>query len=171
MSTFARLVLFVSCYAPLLALFAILDSFGPGWPSILCAGVSVASVALLVIVWQVTARGAADWLSIRENRSRDAQVMAYFVSYVIPFAAAGAADVRTKTALGVFAVIVAGLYLRASIFYIHPLLLLAGLHVYDVLAEDGSPLIVITRRRFLPQRERLRVVGIGQSVCREARHA
>jgi hypothetical protein len=35
-SWLARGVLFVSSYAPLLFLFAILESFGPGWPSRVC---------------------------------------------------------------------------------------------------------------------------------------
>jgi hypothetical protein len=122
---------------------------------------------LLIVVWLVTAQGHGDWLTIRENRNRDADVMGYFVSYVIPFAAVDSPDARTKIALAVFAVIVAGLYLRAAVFYIHPLLLLVGFHVYDVVTEDGNPTIVMTHRRFLPQRERLWVVGIGQSVYRE----
>ena len=48
----------------------------------------------------------------------------------LPFAAVDAST-KTKIALGVFAVILAALYLRAAIFYIHPLLLMAGYHVYD----------------------------------------
>lgn len=167
LSVVARLTLFVSSYAPLLALFAILNSFGRGWPSIACAATSAASVLALLVVWQVAGRGRADWLAARESRNRDAEVMGYFVSYVIPFAAVDSPDSRTKIALAVFAVIVAGLYLRASVFYIHPLLLLIGIHVYDVVTDDGNPVIVMTRRRFLPQQQRLWVVGIGQSVYRE----
>lgn len=165
----ARLTLFVSSYAPLLALFAILNSFGRGWPSIVCAALSAVSVALLVVVWRVSGTGAGDWIALRESRNRDGEVMAYFVFYVIPFAAVDSPDDRTKIALATFFVIVAALYLRAAVFYIHPLLLLAGLHVYDAVTTDDSPVIVMTRRRFLPQEERIWVVGIGQSVHREVR--
>lgn len=169
LSVLARLTLFVSSYAPLLALFAILNSFGRGLPSIMCAALSVISVLSLAVVWRLAGAGAGDWLPLRESRNRDAEVMGYFVSYVIPFAAVDSPDNRTKVALGVFALIVAGLYLRAAVFYIHPLLLLIGFHVYDALTEDKSPVIVMTRRRFLRQQERLWVVGIGQSVYREVK--
>ena len=166
----ARLVLFVSSYAPLLALFAILDSFGPGWPSVVCASVAVLSVAGLVAVWVVPRSGAGDWLRLRESSGRDHEVMGYFVSYVIPFAAADAASTRTRVALAVFAVVIAALYLRAAIFYIHPLLLLVGVHVYGATTDDGAPVIVLTRRRFLRQHEQLWAVPFGQSVYREVAH-
>ena len=152
LGTTARLVLFVSSYAPLLALFALLDSFGPGWPSVLCASVGAASVVVLIILWWTAAGIAPDYLRLTGSRSRDSDVMAYFVSYVVPFAAVDA-TAKTKIALGVFAVILAALYLRASIFYIHPLLLMAGYHVYDATTEGGIPVTLLTRRRFLPQRE------------------
>jgi hypothetical protein len=115
----------------------------------------------------VAATGTGDWLPLRESRNRDAEVMGYFVTYVIPFAAVDASDNHTKIALGVFAIVVAALYLRTSVYYIHPLLLLVGFHVYDAVTEDDSPVIVMTKRRFLSQDERLWVVGIGQSVYRE----
>jgi hypothetical protein len=47
----ARLVLFVSSYAPRLALFAILDSFGRDGPSVVCASVAAGSLVALVVVW------------------------------------------------------------------------------------------------------------------------
>jgi len=168
MTVIARLALFASSYAPLLALFAILGSFGRGWPSYLCGALAVASVVLLVVVWKIASNGQGDWLSLRENRSRDSEVMSYFVSYVVPFAAVSS-DTRTKIALAVFVVIVAALYLRASIFYIHPLLLIAGLHVYDAVTEDGTPIVLLTRRRFVHQQARLFVCSVGQSVFREVR--
>jgi hypothetical protein len=163
LGTTARLVLFVSSYAPLLVLFAVLDSFGAGWPSAVCWSVAGASVLALVAVWALASRTAADWLRLTGSRNRDADVMAYFVSYVVPFAAVDA-NTRTKIALGVFAVILGALYLRASIFYIHPLLLLAGYHVYDATTEAGIPVTLISRRRFLPQADVLWAAAIGPSV-------
>ena len=149
----ARLVLFVSAYAPLLALFAILDSFGPGWPSVLCAAVAVLGVVGLLGVWTLVGRSAGDWQVLASSRNRDPDMMAFFVTYVVPFAAAQDASGRTRIALGVFAVVVAALYVRSSIFYVHPLLLLAGYHVFEATTQAGIPVILITRRRYLRQRE------------------
>lgn len=163
----ARLVLFISSYAPLLALFAILDSFGRGWPSIVCGVLAFASVAGLLIVWKVASGGKSDWQHLRQSHNRDADVMAYFVSYIIPFAAVDSPDIHTRIALGVFAIIVAGLYLQASEFYIHPLLLLVGFHVFDATTDKDIPVIVVTRRRFLPQADDMWAVPMSPSVYLE----
>lgn len=159
----ARLVLFVSSYAPLLALFAVVGSFGRGWPSIVLGSVAFVSVVALVLVWRVAASTSGDWLHLASSRSRDADVMAYFVSYIVPFAAVDAST-RTKIALGVFAVILAALYLRSAVFYIHPLLLIAGVHVYEAATEADVPVIVLTRQRFLPQRTTLFAAVITPNV-------
>ena len=169
LTTGARLVLFVSSYAPLLALFAILDSFGPGWPSIVCVTVAAISVLALAALWRAIGGSAGNYVSLTSARSRDTEVMAFFVSYVVPFAAAQDANVKTRWALLVFLVIIAALYVRASIFYVHPLLLLVGYHVFDATTEQGVPIIVITRQRHLPQRTRLWAVRIASGVALEKR--
>jgi len=160
----ARLVLFASSYAPLLALFAILDSFGRGLPSIICAIVAASSVAALVVVWAMAGSAAGNWTELASSRNRDSDVMAFFVSYVVPFAAAQDATGRTRIALLVFAVIIAGLYLRSAIFYVHPLLLLAGYHVFEATTSVGVPLILITRQRYLHQHDMLWTTQIAPAV-------
>jgi len=168
MSVVARIVLFVSSYAPLLILFAVLKSFGPGWPSTVCVTVAVASIVLLVVGWLVTQRTFSfNYLEFEGARSRDADVMAYVVSYVVPFAAAtNADDTATRWALALFATLIAVLYIRAAVFYVHPLLLLAGIHVYEA-TRDGVPVIVLTRQRHLRQKCQLQVVRIGPNVYSE----
>jgi hypothetical protein len=149
----ARFVLFASSYAPLLALFAILDSFGRGWPSVACAAVAAGSVLALAAVWAMAGRSAANWQQLASSRNRDSDVMAFFVTYVVPFAAAQDATGRTRVALAVFAIVIAALYVRSAIFYVHPLLLLAGYHVFEATTEAGVPIIVITRQRYLRQQD------------------
>lgn len=98
--------------------------------------------------------------------------MAYVVSYVVPFAAAANPadpahpDHTTRWALAFFAVMVAMLYIRSAVFYVHPLLLLAGVHVYEA-SRDGVPVVILTKQRYLRQECHLRVVKIGQNVYAE----
>ena len=166
MSSIGRIVLFVSSYAPLLFLFWILESFGPGWPSTVCLVAAIGSTLALVVMWfSITRTLAVEEHDFSESRNRDADVMAYVVSYVVPFAAAaGDTDDATRLALAVFAVLIAVLYVRSAVFYVHPLLLLAGIHVYEANRRGGVPAIVLTRRRHLLQHERLSVVPLGQNV-------
>ena len=163
----ARLVLFVSSYAPLLALFAILDSFGPGWPSVLCAIVATVSVLALWVVWTLVGRSAGNWLVLVASRNRDSDVMAFFVTYVVPFAAAQDANARTRIALSVFAVVIAALYVRSAIFYVHPLLLLCGYHVFEATTEAGIPITLVTRQRYLRQRDTVWTTLIAPAVFLE----
>ena len=163
----ARLVLFVSSYAPLLALFAILDSFGPGWPSVLCAAIAALSVLALWVVWTLVGRSAGNWLVLVASRNRDSDVMAFFVTYVVPFAAAQDANARTRIALSVFAVVIAALYVRSAIFYVHPLLLLCGYHVFEATTEAGIPITLVTRQRYLRQRDTVWTTLIAPAVFLE----
>ena len=163
----ARLVLFVSSYAPLLALFAILDSFGPGWPSVVCASAAGASVVALWVVWTLVGRSAGNWQALEASRNRDSDVVAFFVTYVVPFAAAQDATGRTRMALAVFAVVIAALYVRSAIFYVHPLLLLAGYHVFEATTEAGVPITLITRQCYLRQRDTVWTTLIAPAVFLE----
>lgn len=167
LSTIGRLVLFASSYAPLLALFAILESFGGGWATWVCGAAAASSVIALIVVWSVLySQSSTDQGRFEGARSRDADVMAYFVSYVVPFAAADNSDSRTRTALVLFAIIIAILYVRSTVFYVHPLLLLVGYHVYEAV-RDGVPVIVITRQPHLRQNCSMRVVHVSINVYLE----
>jgi hypothetical protein len=112
-------------------------------------------------------RSAGDWQALESSRNRDSDVMAFFVTYVVPFAAAQDADGRTRIALGVFAVVIAALYVRSAIFYVHPLLLLAGYHVFEATTQAGLPIILITRRRYLRQRDTVWTTLIAPAVSLE----
>lgn len=167
MSVLARVVLFVSSYAPLLLLFAVLRSFGHGWPTTVCLGVAIGSVLALITIWMlIKTQMSVDNAAFTETKSRDSEVMAYMVSYVVPFAAATNTDHATRWGLALFAAIIAALYIRSAVFYVHPLLLLAGIHVYEA-ARNDVPVIVLTRQRFLRQSCNLRVVTLGLNVYLE----
>jgi hypothetical protein len=163
-----RSILFASSYAPLLFLFAVLESFGGGWPSRLCflfGAVSIAALGCLLVLLRVTSSTDTD--TFQGARSRDADVMAYVVSYVVPFAAAtDRTDEATRIALAMFAALVAVLYIRSSVYYVHPLLLLFGIHVYEATRQD-VPVIVLTRRRHLRQSTNMRVISIGDNAYME----
>jgi hypothetical protein len=165
MTVLARTVLFVSSYAPLLILFGLLESFGAGLPSQLCMVVAAASIVALGLIWALlgaTLQPERD--EFKGSRSKDSDVMAYVMSYVVPFAAAtDKNDDSTRLALGLFACLIAVLYIRSAVYYVHPLLLLVGIHVYEATRHD-VPVIVLTRQRHLRQTSNLRVINIGPNI-------
>ena len=165
-----RIVIFVSAYAPLLALFAILRSFGRGWPTYLCGAVAVCSAVGLFGVWYLKSSETInddELITLTETRNRDSDVMAYFVTYVVPFAVVDKPDIRVKVALGVFAVVIAILYLQSSETYVNPLLLIFGFHIYDATTDKGIPVTLLTRKRFLRQKENIRAIAFSPNVFLE----
>lgn len=167
MSGLARLGLFASSYAPLLALFALLDSFGPGLPSIVCAALAALTtvwLGILVFSWR---KRSVEWVDTVESRNRDADVMSFFITYVLPFASAQAPDSKARVALLVFAVLTAAIYVRSATIYVHPILLLVGFHVYDVQDEEGVTRTLLTRKRRLRQRGRIAVSNIADGLLLE----
>lgn len=168
-STAVRVVLFTSSYAPLLLLFALLDSLGRGWPSVLCAAAAALSLLGLAAFWLGAQRLPTASLELVETRSRETEVLGFFASYVVPFAAAQDGDTRQRLALLLFLVVVAGLYLRADLYWVNPVLGLAGVRVFAVETAQGRPLLLLTWRRYLPQHVTVQAAQVGASVHLERR--
>lgn len=160
----SRAALFVSAYSPLLVLFAILGSFGPTWTDLVLVGTAVISVLLSLAHWRVSLRQLPTWLETTHTRNRDIDVLSFFVTYVVPFAAAPLADTRSRIALLFFLGVVAALYVRAGTFHVHPLLLIAGYHLFEVETDGGRFITILTRDSVLPQVGKVRVVPLVTNV-------
>lgn len=162
-----RFVLFLSAYSPLLALLAILKSFGSAWSSWLCGGVAAASIVLTAVFWRSVRTQQFTWIQATRTRPRDADVLNFFITYVVPFAAAPLDSTRARVALIFFLLFIAALYVRASLYQVHPLLLLAGYHLYELDLADGSTVGFLTKENFLPQRTSVKVVPLMPTVFLE----
>jgi hypothetical protein len=163
-SLLARLILFLSSYAPLLLLFASLDSFGSEWSRLLCLVVAVASLIALLIYWRSirSEPSAYKTTEIKSAAPRNLDVIGYFVSYVIPFAAAQESDIAGRLSLLFLFVVIAGFYFRNDLYYANPVLALAGIRVFDVVLESNDqPILVLTHRRFLKQHTDLDLRRLG----------
>jgi hypothetical protein len=133
----ARLILFLSAYAPLLALFAILDSFHRVWAAWTCGAIASASLLALRLFWVVASRVAEESFPVEAVARRDEDVVTFFVTYVVPFAVAPIDSDRVALALLFFLGLVGLLYLRGGVFRVHPVLLACGWHLYEV--DTGDP--------------------------------
>lgn len=151
MTVIAQLAFFLSSYAPLFGVFALLESFGNGWPTPACAGVAIAGPFVLAGVLLVVKRvvGAQD-LTVSTAQSRDGDALAYVATYLVPFAAIAATTPREQGALALFVVLMAVLYVRAGLFYVNPLLAIAGYRLFQVATPATATVVLIARRRYLP---------------------
>lgn len=100
------LVLFLSSFAPLLAVFGVLESFGGGLASYVCYGLAAASVLALYVSFRSWRKLSVTQTTVARARPRDADVIAYVATYIIPFAALGVETWQQRGALIGFFVLV-----------------------------------------------------------------
>lgn len=149
MTALAQFALFLSSYSPLFAVFALLDSFGSGWPTRVCLGVAVVGLLLPALIFLIARRLAPQSLRVESSQIRDGDALAYIATYLVPFAAITATTARERGALGLFVFLIAMLYVRSELFYINPLLALVGYRLFQVATPAGTSVVLLTRRRFL----------------------
>jgi hypothetical protein len=162
-------LLFLSSYSPLLGVFALLDTFGPGAPSIVCAVLAVLGAALAPVLFFVDRATTPHTLEVARATPRDSDVLAYIASYLVPFATVDAHSGRQQAAVAIFMVLVAVLYVRMQLFYINPVLALLGYRIYQVDTAAGTPVTLLCRRRFVPPGTDVYAVRLGEYVWREKR--
>ena len=100
MTVLAQLFLFISSYAPLAGVFALLNSFGSGWPTWICAGLAIAGLVLPIGVSLSARRIGRQSLNVASAQVQDGDALAYIATYLVPFAAASATTGRERGALG-----------------------------------------------------------------------
>jgi hypothetical protein len=171
-SIIARLILFVSSYAPLLVLFALLDSFGTLWSRILCGSLALLSLIALIGYWRSLRRESSGYKteSVMSSAPRNLDVIGYFASYVIPFAAAEQHDLTERVSLLFLLAIIAGFYFRNDLYYANPVLALAGVRVFDVTTANGQSVLVLTHRRFVQQSGELKLLRLGSYIYLEEKN-
>lgn len=167
MTALTQALLFLSSYAPLLAVLGLLDTFGPGAPSIACAAAALAGAVLLPLLLLRARRLLPSSLAVESASPRDSDVLAYVASYLVPFAGVAADTDRQRLAMGVFILLIAVLYVRAELFHVNPLLALAGIRSYAVQTPGGTPVVLLCRRRFVPPGSSVRAVRISDYVYLE----
>jgi hypothetical protein len=168
-SPFARLILFVSSYAPLFGVFALLDSFGKGAPTIACIALALAGVLVAPLILVQARDLAPQPLEAASCQVRDGDAIAYVATYLVPFAAVTATTGRERAALGLFVAMIAIIYIRSELFYINPLLAMAGYRLFQVVTPAEASVVLVTRRPFLSSGTKVSARRLGDYVYWEAK--
>lgn len=165
----AQFALFLSSYAPLFGVFSLLDSFGAGWPTRVCLILVAVGILLPAVVLTAARRLAKQSLEVENSQVRDGDALAYIATYLVPFAAITATTARERGALGLFVLLIAVVYIRSELFYINPLLALAGYRLFQVTTPGGASVVLLSRRRFLRSQTKLNVRRLSNYVYWEGR--
>jgi hypothetical protein len=169
MTVVARLALFLSSYAPLFGVFALLQSFGGGstpvWIAIAFAGPIVLAVVMLYVNHEIEGQD----LTVATAQSRDGDALAYVATYLVPFAAITATTPREQAALALFVVLIAVIYVRSSLFYVNPLLAIVGYRLFQIVTPHNATVVLITTRTFVPSNTLLSARPLSDNVYWEKR--
>lgn len=166
---FTRVVLFLSSYAPLFAVFAIKQY--PHSHVIAYAFCGLAAVSLVVLLaFMKTASALAPMeMTVKEHASRDGDSMSYIVTYLVPFLDIKFDQIENVIGLGITFLVLGVLYVNSNMIYTNPVLNLAGFHIFDVHTTEDRPLVLITRSSFLKSNAQLRIVTLGDYAALEVR--
>jgi cobalamin synthase len=139
-------LLFLSSYSPLFALLAWrYREEAALWMPL--AGVAVVSaVALLALVFiPRDIKGGS--LKLETIQPRDAEVLAYVVTYLLPFLALDLERGEDLLAFLVFLAILAIISVTSHALFVNPLLSLLGFRTYDVTDRNDRVYFLCTRER------------------------
>jgi len=167
-SVLTRLLLFLSSYFPLSLIFFVIlvQEHRKVATGILAVGLGGLVWMLLYLRKAQTLGGVQ--LKIATFHRRDAEAMAYIVTYIIPFLVIPFHGWKEGIALAIFFVVLGILYVNSNMVHINPMLNLFGYHLYEITADDGGVHSLLARRT-IRHRESVTVVKLGDEILLEKR--
>jgi hypothetical protein len=148
-----RSVLFLSSYAPLLVILAILLwSTGPSlWDKlpVLSTSLIILAALSLLLLWlflRSFKESEPTRVDVEQIQQRDEQIVNYIVTYAIPFLAAPFESKEKALGLGIFFVVVWLLQVKLNLLYINPVLTLFNYHLYQVTTPETVQILLSKKR-------------------------
>lgn len=162
-SILSRLTLFFSSYVPLWVIFSIVTREKNWHASLAFLVLSILSIVGTFIFFSVVQRLAPVSHRVVQITRKDSDTMSYIASYVVPFAATTLTDADQAFALAIFLGVLGVVYVNSGMIHVNPLLSAAGYNLYEVESADGTPSVVLTRRR-IKRGDTLSIIDIGDDV-------
>jgi len=146
-TVFTRILLFISSYSPLFAIFGFLYLRSCLQASIVFFLLALLGCLSLIGYLAHANKKAPIPLDIQRFSSRDEQSMSYIVSYIIPFLAISTSAWEHQVALGCFFLVIGVIYVSANMIHINPMLNLFRWRIYEVTTDKGSVHTLIAKGR------------------------
>jgi hypothetical protein len=120
-------------------------------------------IILEAYLWYARNKINPEKLDVRSAQQRDAEILSYIVTYLIPFMADFSKPPIELVALGIFFVVIGFLYVNSNMIHINPMLNLQGFHLFEVELADGTSHAVLTKKR-LRSGTTIQAVIIGEHI-------
>jgi hypothetical protein len=160
----ARGLMFLSSYLPEFLIFTLL-TWGPyGYWALAPLVAGIAGIGgILIVLWWVGST-APITVSVARVHRKDAEALAYLVTYVLPFLSLDLSEPTRAISFVILFSTLAIVYINADMLNINPTLNLLGWHVFELETPEGHSHSVITRRRRLLPGDRLSVITIADGI-------
>lgn len=169
-SAITRLLLFLSSYFPLSLIFFVVFVHDRWGITVAVLAVGSGGLVWMLLYLRIAQRLGAIPITIVAFQRRDAEAMAYIVTYIIPFLVIPFHGWKEGIALAIFFVVLGILYVNSNMIHINPMLNLFGYHLYEITADDGGVHSLLARRT-IRHKETLAVVKLGDEILLEKRDA
>lgn len=141
-----RLSIFVSSFAPLLAIFALRASGNHSALAAVLAAAAAGSALLLILALRARSGLTLQSVVVSDTSDESPQIPTYLLTYVFPFVFVTADRWQDGAAYAVFAALVGLLLWQSDAAYINPLLLVAGFRLY-VFSRGPDRVLIVSRKR------------------------
>jgi hypothetical protein len=165
LSKATKMALFVSAYSPLFAILGI--RLIPSLASYVLWGITLMSIIFSVTFFSWVTRNIAPYhLECQNLVGSQGEVIAFVVTYIIPFLAFNKDAWQDWAAVGLLLVVIAILYVNSPLIHTNPLLALFGWRTYELTTTAGQR-ILLTRKMHAPGYQSLKVVALGDNIVLE----
>lgn len=162
-----RIVLFVSSYAPLLAILSVRKAFGECWGFWVPIALAVTSTLALLGFLAVKSKISPHSVEVSKSNPRDGEAMSYIVSYLLPFIGLDSANVEDRISLGIFLAMVAVLYVGSNLIHMNPTLNLIGFRLLEIEHSTGKTSTLICRKNYITPGTSINVVSLSNHLLLE----
>jgi hypothetical protein len=166
-SLLTKIMLFLSAYSPLLGIFTIQYYKVYSIWILIPFLIGVGSVIWLLIFIRWAGNSAKRQIVVESIQRKDAEVIAYLFTYVLPFLGIKLEEPSTILSLSIFFFILLVINVSSNMIHINPVLNLLGYHVYEVSSNGNLIQTLLSKRNRLVRGTKLDVVLIGDDLLME----
>jgi hypothetical protein len=166
-SLLVKLFLFLSSYAPLFVMLAVMNASEIRGLAYALVGTAIVSVVVMLTYIRSAGTLTPYKIELSSISRGDGEAMGYVVAYLLPFFTLDLKNPTSAICVVLFFMVLGVVYIRCNLIHMNPVLSCAGYHVFEVVSTEGKQSTVITKRRYLRQRDILDVVKIGGYVVLE----
>lgn len=168
LNTFAKFLLVLTSLSPLLGAVAV-NQVSRGEPATRWGAWLAVALLLVFLCWALLRYAAKNAqrhdLRIKEFERSDKEVLAFLVTYLLPFLSSEKMGFAGDWLTGAYVLLIIFLVVaHAGAFHFNPVMWAVGYHFYALKIDDGVPQLLISRKELHRAGEQLTTVRLAPNI-------